>query len=398
MRPNERPFLDFYGQHNIIPVAQDLTSAHYQRRHYLYRLLGVLPSFSQESSSNPLILEVGAGTADNAVATARFFPNAAFTFVDGNAASVSAIRSKVERGVLPPTCRVINQDFNHFSSSIDCQSYDLVICEGTIPGQVNPIDFASRLFSFVAPNGKIVVTCADAISCLPELLRRLYRPHLVSLGWEQGIEVGNELFSSHLSSLPAMSRSTKDWVADQIFNPWTHENWQFSILDAIDVAEARECEFLGSSPSFISDWKWYKEVVALSGYWNNLARKEWNRLRIFTLDRRLSPYTQVTQSLEPLSMICGKIALFVARATCTPEYTYSAIDIEELETYLEQLMEQISLQASSTHFEPTIESLADFKRNWRSIASGKIDTELNSFKDWWGCGQQYVCFHRPIPS
>lgn len=44
---NRRPYLDYYGEKNIIPVRQDLSDLdrHFRRRAALYRSLGLVPAW-----------------------------------------------------------------------------------------------------------------------------------------------------------------------------------------------------------------------------------------------------------------------------------------------------------------------------------------------------------------
>src|SRR5213078_1999605 len=94
----ERAYLDYYGEHGIIPVRQDTAdlALHMARRRSLYRHLGLQAS----SFRNSRVLEFGPGTGDNALYVASCSP-ASYVLVDGNPASIRAIEDKLERGLLP---------------------------------------------------------------------------------------------------------------------------------------------------------------------------------------------------------------------------------------------------------------------------------------------------------
>lgn len=391
---NQIPFLDFYQKHSIIPVSQQLSQAHFYRRYYLYKTLGITARVRASANKKLNILEVGAGTGDNAVITAKLFPSSQYTFIDGNRPSLDAIRAKVDSGLLPATSQVIDGDLNKLDKDELGNNYDLVICEGTVPGQLSPASFASKLFSLAAEDGQIVLTCADAYSALPELLRRLYRPHLIGLEFNTAIETGVKIFSSHLDSLPAMSRSPQDWVADQILNPWTHQNWQFSVLDALKIAESNNCDFLGSSPSFLSDWAWYKEITNVNFYWNSLAKKQWKKSRIFSLDKRLNPACGEFSCDTVFSELLKKFVAFTARASTVDEFSYSQLDAQELASYLENAIDILQGSNLAAQVEPVIQALVDFNRAWPAIAKGDIEADLGSFRFWWGRGQQYISFQK----
>lgn len=391
---NQIPFLDFYQKHSIIPVTQELSQAHFSRRYYLYRTLGITAPIGANANASLNILEVGAGTGDNAVITAKIFPSSSYTFIDGNKLSLDTIRSKIETGLLPEACKVIDGDLNKLATDELANSFDLVICEGTVPGQLSPASFASKLFSLAAEDGQIVLTCADAYSALPELLRRLYRPHLIRLDFNTSIETGVKIFSSHLDSLPAMSRSPQDWVADQILNPWAHQDWQFSILDALKIAESKNCDFLGSSPSFLSDWAWYKEITKVNFYWNSLAKKQWKKSRIFSLDKRLSPACGEFSCDTKFSELLKKFVAFTARASTVDEFSYSQLDTQELASYLEDAIDILQGSSLASQVESVIQALVDFNRAWPAIAKGDIEADVGSFRSWWGRGQQYISFQK----
>src|SRR5436190_1477044 len=65
--------LDFYRQHGISPVAQDISDlpAHFARRAALYRSLGLPPM----AVHGKWVLEIGPGSGDNAVYTESLRPD-----------------------------------------------------------------------------------------------------------------------------------------------------------------------------------------------------------------------------------------------------------------------------------------------------------------------------------
>ena len=62
----ERPFLDFYRKHLVIPTKLQIADQNkfFKQRNFLFETLGILPHFL--SGSN--ILELGPGTGQKAVA------------------------------------------------------------------------------------------------------------------------------------------------------------------------------------------------------------------------------------------------------------------------------------------------------------------------------------------
>lgn len=391
----ERQFLDFYNKHKIIPVAQEINQKHLSRRQYLYRTLGLN---QYDNDSKIKILEIGPGTGDNAVATNKIF-NSQITFIDGNQSSISAINAKIKNGILPIDTKIINYDFLEYSSKniSDDSKFQLVLCEGTIPGQNKPKLFADKVLQFVASEGRAVFTCADVFSLLPELLRRLWRPHLIKLEFKEAIKKGVEIFKPHLKNLPEMSRSYEDWVADQILNTWAKRGWQFSVSDAIETAQKNDMFYLGSSPSFVEDWIWYKEALNTPNYYNQLALKEWENKKIFLLDKRLHPiskYDLRELNIIKFSDVLYKISNFVSDVTCVDDYEYSEKDFIYLDELISQLIKIIKKGELSIFLEETLKSIVSFKRYWKNIYEGIDNKDEEDFQRWWGRGTVYLSFEK----
>src|SRR5690349_11112791 len=140
----ERAYLDYYGQHGIIPVRQDTAdmALHMARRRSLYRHLGLEPRAFRGSR----VLEFGPGTGDNALFVASCSPES-YVLVDANPASIRAIQEKLESGLLPRdrvVCR--ESDIRTFTSPTP---FDVVLCEGVVGGQRDTEAFVEHVASFV---------------------------------------------------------------------------------------------------------------------------------------------------------------------------------------------------------------------------------------------------------
>jgi len=389
-----KPFLDYYGANQIIPVTQVINRAHFERRYYLYRTLGL---FGYGSRSAPIkVMEIGAGTGDNAVATSYFMPGMQISFIDGNQASYSAIEEKIKSNILPNTSSLECLDFVSADLSGHYKSYDLVICEGTIPGQLKPKEFAAKLFAMAGEQGRVCLTCADSFSLLPEMLRRLYRPRLMKYKYTEAVKRGVQIFETHLDALPKMSRAPEDWVVDQIIHPWMHENWEFSILDAIDVASACGFDFLGSSPSFLTDWSWYKEVTETKNYWNRIASDAWKRKRIYSISKSLRISDKDIDNEAQLSLLMHELSRHVSRISTNDQHVYCESDYSSVGYILKEIRKVLLASSLRDELEEVIQAISDFILAWPSICFGDVLVDTNSFKTWWGRGQQYVSFQRWI--
>ena len=139
-----RGFLDYYGSRGVIPVSQAAAGIEVRRRQRLglYRTLGI-PALAFRGSR---VVEFGPGTGDNSEIAASLGPDA-YDLVDGNEASVLALGAKLADGRLDPAiCRLVRADFNdEHIDGVEKGSYDVVIAEGCIPGQVDPVATLRRI-------------------------------------------------------------------------------------------------------------------------------------------------------------------------------------------------------------------------------------------------------------
>src|SRR5580692_434148 len=69
-----------------------------------------------------------------------------------------------------PDTNVVHSYVEDFATD---ERFDLVLAEGLIPFQNDPLGFARHIASFVRPGGVLVVTCVDSASAIGEIGRRL---------------------------------------------------------------------------------------------------------------------------------------------------------------------------------------------------------------------------------
>ncbi len=387
----ERGFLDYYEERRIIPVSQNIEdfAGHVRRRTALYRSLG-LSSLSFRGSE---VLEFGPGTGDNAIVTLGFEPKK-LTLVDANPASIEALQSKVVK-LDPNRVELVQVDFNseELTVKLEGRKFDIVLAEACLPGQVAPISSLRKISNLVRDDvGMLVVTAADDMSILSELCRRYMKPAIVNSSngtFNDAVEIACRVFSSHLDALPQASRSVNDWVLDQIVHPWPR-NWALSMDKAID--ELDDFDFLGSSPDFFEDWRWYKQFSNHSEEWSGLASKRWIQVAPYTLDHRIDmkvinyvPFSK-GQTLIELCQEFGQLSY----DTWTKD-SYSNMD--DVKTILHDICGELS---DRPEFFGTVRSIEDFCVGLPRLANGDLSYPYSEFNSWWGRGQQYVSFSRKI--
>ena len=252
--------LNFYQQHGISPVKQDITdlSAHFARRAALYRSLGL----SQMAVRGSTVMEVGPGSGENALYTLSLKPRV-FIAVEPNPIAAAAARTRLGVPVAETPIEACEVG----------ERFDFVLCEGLLGlCGTDPLVLLEAVARHVAPGGVLVITCIDPISDCAEVWRRALAHRLLdrSMSLTDQVATLRPVFTAHLATLKGMTRSVDDWILDNILNP-ASIGPTFSIPTACAALDGR-FDVLGSSPRFLTDWRWYKDAPsgnqwAIDAYW-----------------------------------------------------------------------------------------------------------------------------------
>ncbi|MBF0191252.1 MAG: class I SAM-dependent methyltransferase [Magnetococcales bacterium] len=381
------PFLDYYSQWNIIPVKQNIMDRplHFARRDYLYRTLGMVPHWLQGRS----VIEFGPGTADNAVYTDHLKPGE-YWLVDKNPASIREIKKKLDTGLLNnATCRIIDANFTEFTTD---RQFDLVICEGCIPGQIHPAHVLKKMAAFCKPGAMLITTTASEVSCLPELCRQIFLPAILDAAhsFDEQVALASAIFKPHLDFFKHSTRSIQDWVKDSILHDWflIPGAALLSIPDAITALQ-ENFTFHASSPRFFQDCRWYKSVLpgdpfherVLSAHQTFLPALMECRLD----DAQIARMSTGNASHADFTLLCQRLREL--RTEIIARHSYDTLDafIEQLTTIRNALPEVMSM---------TKTSIDDFIVGIRRVADGNPLHPFGAFCDWWGRGQQHISLIR----
>ena len=379
MTSHKTPFLDFYGSHNISPVAQNISNIarHFDRRNALYRHCGLPPALLYGKN----ILELGPGTGHNAIFTNAMAPHR-YVLVDANDKSLKETKKQLATYFDDTSnCTVINSIIEKFSSDT---CFDAVFCEGVIPIQHDPAAFLRKLATFVAPGGFLLITCVDYVSFFSEALRRVAGRLLLH---ESDIEITSKIerlrpfYLKHLSTLEGMSRSCDDWIYDNILQPIPGDF--FSIKDAVKSIND-SFDVYSSSPNFITDWRWYKDIYGEQAQYNERVIECYTRNIHNLLDYRYV--------FDPIDFQAGnilvekcKMAYLLAEKICKKRRRQEIIELTDLCRELVQLIEPFSKNTAA--------SLKEYISAINLYLAGKNFPEnLPLFAPWFGRGQQYVSF------
>jgi ubiquinone/menaquinone biosynthesis C-methylase UbiE len=383
----ERQFLDFYEHHKIIPVKQTLSDLerHFNRRRSLYLSLGIAPALVNGAR----VLEVGPGTGDNAVYTTSLKPGL-LRFVDGSTESIRCLEDKQANGEFGDVpVEICFADIWNYQDS--CK-YDLVLCEGLVPGQRNPSNFIKRVSSFCDVGGILVTTNVSKVSVLSEVCRRavlpVYRTYYCSDKCTSDGLVPKLVthFTEDLDSLGGVSRNYTDWVWDVIIHPW--DDIEFALDDAI-IALSDQFEFLGSSPRFYSDWRWYKQLDHCFNNVNESAIDQYRSIEISLLDHRVNPRPYESGIAATVKKLCHEIynlhqEILMVESISGTDYQNLFSAISDLARLLEDEIPTAS------------RSLNDYLCGMARLLSNSPDNleprQFGDFTNFWGRGQQYSSY------
>ncbi|MFH1148471.1 MAG: class I SAM-dependent methyltransferase [Pseudomonadota bacterium] len=377
-----RPFLDFYGENRISPVAQNISDLkmHYGRRDALYRHLGIVPSFVRDRT----VLEFGPGSGYNSIYTNSLKP-ARYILVEANPTGLQhTSRLMAEYAGADSNYEIINSQIE--DSSID-DVFDIVLCEGVIPGQSDPKGFLRHIAEFVSPGGILVITCMDSVSTLSEILRMLLGSIIVppETTVEEKLAILRPYFRDHLSTLIGMSRPIDDWILDCVIQFLGGISGELlSIHDAIDSI-ASEFDVYGSSPRFLTDWRWHKQICLDPNY-NRIAIDLYYKNVHNLLDYRYVFETREIEANLELINMCNSVK----------ELHKSYAVERDAEILLEIKKNLIDLSKTiGTYAQETSKSVVDFISAIDDyLGSQTFPVNLGSFAPLFGRGQQYLSFVR----
>lgn len=252
----ENDFLEYYGEHQISPVKQDVSDLeiHFNRRKKLYRQCGI-PSIAFR---NAQILEVGPGGGYNTLALFHW-AGKHVDLVEANAWGRKDMEALFAQQKIP------SDKYDVFPCKIEDyetdKKYDFIIAEGFLQNLYNQKEVISKLQDLTADNGVVVITCTDAVCYFIELMKRLVGWALVAdiTDYDERVEYLTGFFAPQLAELKGVSRSAREWVQDQILDTPNVNGMELSLLQAIDYF-SDGFDVLGCSPRMFTDYSWYKDI------------------------------------------------------------------------------------------------------------------------------------------
>ena len=364
-----KPFLDFYTQIGFAPTGQKVGTSviHRENRSNLYRKLSLHPQIFEGAR----VLEIGPGSGENSVDLLKRGIST-LKLVDGVPEVINSLKLLFSSKI-PVTFEVCDASIP-FSSA---ETFEIVICEGVIPLQLNPIDFFKNISKTVTPGGFIMITTMDGISTLSEILRRV-SAHLLFQIDKSSTDTLAQFFKEDFLSLGNMSRKPSNWVLDSIVNPWIGK--MFSIEDALN-AVPKDFRPISMTPNLHLDFDWYKTINDNESEirkWITSYRKSCHQLIDYRVNSECLSNLELNQRLDQL---CSRIFLAMqALIGGNPQGARSQIS-ESLESIVEECSQLDMI---------TKESLGSYIE----FLNTDDPNLLMKFRPFWGRGQQYMLFQR----
>lgn len=364
-----KPFVDFYNSIGFAPTSQQvhLKFEHTQNRSNLYRKLGIHAA----TWSNATVCEVGPGSGENTIDLAKRGIQS-LTIVDAVPAVLDQIKIKLSGETK------VQYQLLDLSDSIIPNSFEVLICEGVIPFQLNPKRFAANVSKSVTQGGLLLLTTADEVSSLSEVIRRYIAHKAMSVHLSNLNEIA-DFFKEDFLSLPRMTRSPRDWVLDSILNPWVGE--LFSISDSIQTLLDNGYQPISQTPSISDNLSWYKEDNT-----NTKAARIWEEGYLRNLHKLIDSRILNLDSARPednliLKMECLKVYSAMKEFVLDNSRTNEDKILSSIDTILSKCS-QLSVE--------TQKSL----RSVLAWASSLRQQDLKEFREFWGRGQQHILFER----
>ena len=250
-------YIEHYRQNAISPVKQDISDIkkHFYIRKKLYQALGL----TNNDFEGKEILEIGPGGGYNTLYTASLKPKF-YQLIEANEVGVKEIKTNlIKYNISLENIDIKNLFIENFKSD---KKFDVVICEGMLPGIENSIEVLSKIDTLVKHNGIMLITCSDEISIFFDMARRLLANILLQregrATFQEKIALLVEAFSTHLDTLKGFGRLKEDWCADTMIGNAMY-NTNLSISDVITMFQT-SYSFYGISPKIITNPTWFKEV------------------------------------------------------------------------------------------------------------------------------------------
>lgn len=372
----ENAFTEHYGKHGIAPSKQDLSDLEkvFFKRKMLYTKLGIPPMFIKDKE----ILEVGPGAGINPLVLKSLQPKK-LVLIEPNQAAVEDINESFERYDNSNITEVHNIFLEDYQKE---KVFDLVICEGLIPGLSEKIDFLSLIDQYVKQGGILAITCRDEVSSLFEVLR-LYLGQKLTDGIQdvdKKLDVLESAFEKHLATIDGFGRTVRDWCFDNLLGE-AHFNYDFSVKDCISYFN-QQYYFYNLSPDIFADYRWYKKTPSQTEEHNAIYLSQFTKRHHNLMHYQIVSEDRTEAQNNVMLHICKNIAQIIKESVKNYNDQEKLL-IKELKLLQNNLIE---LEGNLQY---AIQEVIDVISQ-QLYTTASISDEMPNFMYAFGQGQQYI--------
>jgi AraC-like DNA-binding protein len=200
-------------------------------------------------------------------------------------------------------------------------------------------------------------------------------------------------FAPHLRMLTGMSRPPEDWIWDNLLNPAAANmaaSHEFSIDTCLKVFGATFF-FYGSSPVFMQNWGWYKNLPLMPAEYNMAFTSAFRSQRHNLLHYEETSTPDLGAS-DSMYQSCREFSLIVERR---PASAWGAIAHETVRQDLahvqrvQEIADRCGLRQSAAAIHEFLGLFAHDR-----IPDARDIAEMTVFRGAFGRGQQYVSLVR----
>lgn len=365
-------YLEFYGEHNISPVHQNVDGLQ-KRRKNLYRQLGI----PWQCLTGKEVLEFGPGGGMNALA-----------LLEGGIGHIDLIepnrtgREEIEelyslKGISKNRYDIFPDIMEDYKAD---KQYDFVIAEMFIMHLENWKDCLRILKKYCKRDSIVITTCADEIGFYVERIKRYIAHYSVRniAHYEQKRDCLIEMFEPQIRTLGAGTRTAKDWVEDQLFNEATLCEHLMNMKDAITEFED-DFEILGASQNIFTDYSWYKDVDY--DYIREYKKQYDRKKHMLLLAGEDNETIRSIEANEKLWKACSEVNLLIRKQEMSNEY-----NIDEMKVVIEKVSQLADNLVIADFNHQSIEIL-------ERLQYGTVDlTEYPLWCKCFGKSSQYISF------
>jgi len=374
--------VDFYIKHKVSPVTRDISKleVYFEKRESLFRHLGIIPSFLADKT----VLEFGPGGGHNSIYTLGLKPTR-YVLVDGNKTGLASVEHLFQKNLNGVTQYELVESFiEDFSTQ---EKFDLVICENVIPLQQNdPAHVLRCVADYVKPGGLLVITCMDPVSFFADVLGHLageliVRPEMTT---QEKLDAMRPFFQMKLDAIPGANTIVDDFMMDSIIQHYPENGKMQTISDTVNEL-SNTFDVYGSSPHFLIDWRWYKNIHGDQALFNKRAIDLYDTNIYNLLDYRCE--LKEIESRE--NTLVRKLCNSVFEATKKFRKDRQLIYIKSIRCNVNQLA-----NIACKYSQCTADSLNDFIGGIDAYLTNKPWPRLEKFAPFCGRGTQYLSFIR----